>query len=77
MIGSEVLNAVAWSYPDPTPGFADLRDAVAFYPAPLDHCSVDGEVVQAQEGDFYGGWVTSWIHGGRKGFKGGPGTWGW
>jgi hypothetical protein len=30
--------------------------------------------VEAQEGDFYGGWITSHIVGP---FKGGPGTWGW
>jgi uncharacterized protein (DUF427 family) len=28
----------------------------------------------AQEGDFYGGWITSRVVGP---FKGGPGTWGW
>ena len=38
---------------------------------------VDGEAVLRQEGDFYGGWITSWISGGDRGFKGGPGTWGW
>jgi hypothetical protein len=30
--------------------------------------------VEAQEGDFYGGWITSDIVGP---FKGAPGTWGW
>ena len=38
---------------------------------------MDGEVAVAQEGDFYGGWINSWISGGERGFKGGPGTWGW
>jgi hypothetical protein len=28
----------------------------------------------AQEGDFYGGWITAEIVGP---LKGGPGTWGW
>jgi len=27
-----------------------------------------------QQGDFYGGWITSWVKGP---FKGGPGTRGW
>jgi hypothetical protein len=31
-------------------------------------------VVRAQEGDFYGGWITDDITGP---FKGGPGTLGW
>jgi len=35
---------------------------------------VDGEQVQAQAGDFYGGWITSRVVGP---FKGGPGTLGW
>jgi hypothetical protein len=40
----------------------------------MGECSVDGEPVQAQEGDFYGGWITSDVTGP---FKGGPGTQGW
>jgi uncharacterized protein (DUF427 family) len=64
----------AWFYPDPTPSFADLRDYVAFYPSKMDACWVGGEKVEAQEGDFYGGWITPDIVGP---FKGAPGTWGW
>jgi uncharacterized protein (DUF427 family) len=64
----------AWFYPDPTPPFAGLKDYVAFYPSKMDGCWVGGEKVEAQEGDFYGGWITSDIEGP---FKGGPGTWGW
>jgi uncharacterized protein (DUF427 family) len=66
--------AAAWSYPDPTPGFAAIRGAVSLYPGRMDRVTVDGEVVQAQEGGFYGGWVTSRVVGP---FKGGPGSWGW
>lgn len=32
---------------------------------------VDDDEVQAQEGDFYGGWITPEITGGDRGFKGG------
>ena len=64
----------AWFYPDPVLVYADLKDYVAFYPSLMDACWVDGEKVEAQEGDFYGGWVTSEIVGP---FKGGPGTRGW
>ena len=49
-------------------------DYVAFYPGRVDACYVDGERVQPQKGDFYGGWITSDIEGP---FKGGPGTAGW
>lgn len=64
----------AWSYPDPTPAFESIRDHLAFYPTRVEACFVDGERVAAQEGDFYGGWVTHEIVGP---FKGGAGTWGW
>ncbi|RYG16670.1 MAG: DUF427 domain-containing protein, partial [Caulobacteraceae bacterium] len=73
-IGDVVLPRVGWSYPNPTPTFALLRDHIAFYAAPFDHCSVDGEVVTPQAGGFYGGWITSKLAGP---FKGGPGTQGW
>lgn len=65
---------VAWFYANPSPRFADLKDYIAFYPSRMDACTIDGEVVQAQAGDFYGGWITSDIVGP---FKGGAGTWGW
>src|SRR5829696_8023361 len=64
----------AWFYPSPTPSFRDLEDYVAFYPSRMDACWVGGEKVEAQEGDFYGGWITRNIVGP---FKGSPGTWGW
>ena len=75
--GEEPLRAVGWTYPQPRAAFSALRDHVALYASLLDLCEVDGEAVQHQEGDFYGGWINSWITGGERGFKGGPGTWGW
>lgn len=68
------LQPVAWSYPQPTPAFAAVQNHLAFYPSRVDQCLVDGETVTAQQGDFYGGWITSEIVGP---FKGPPGTWGW
>ncbi len=64
----------AWSYPDPTPAFAAIRDYFAFYPSRVDECTVGGEVVRSQPGDFYGGWITNELVGP---FKGDPGTMGW
>lgn len=64
----------AWSYPTPSKAFECIRDHFAFYPSRVDACYIDGERVQAQAGDFYGGWITSNIVGP---FKGGPGTRGW
>ncbi len=71
--GATVMD-VAWSYAQPTASFGALRDHLAFYASRVDECTVDGERVQAQEGDFYGGWITSRVVGP---FKGPPGTRGW
>ncbi len=71
--GKTTQNAV-WHYPNPTPSFTALKDHIALYPGKMDACYVDDEQVQAQEGDFYGGWITSDIVGP---FKGAPGTLFW
>ncbi len=71
--GRHAVN-VAWSYPEPVRGFETIRGHLAFYPSRVDACYVDDEPVQTQEGDFYGGWITSEIVGP---FKGPAGTWGW
>ncbi len=72
--GGETAHRAAWSYADPTPSFAALRDHLAFYAARVDRCTVDGDRVQPQAGGFYGGWVTPEISGP---IKGAPGTEGW
>jgi uncharacterized protein (DUF427 family) len=64
----------AWTYHEPARGFEQIRDAVAFYPGRMDACFVDEERVDAQPGDFYGGWITSDVVGP---FKGALGTRGW
>jgi uncharacterized protein (DUF427 family) len=74
VVGDVVLHKVAWSYPEPTRAFVMLRDHVAFYAAPFDCCSVDGETVRPQPGGFYGGWITADLAGP---FKGVPGSTGW
>lgn len=72
--GGRTSRAAAWSYPAPSARFAALRDHYAFYPGRVDACWVGDEQVRAQEGDFYGGWITSRVVGP---FKGAPGTRGW
>jgi uncharacterized protein (DUF427 family) len=74
VVGDRVVAEAAWTYRHPTPAFAALADHIAIYPGKMDECSVDGESVRAQPGDFYGGWITGDIVGP---FKGDPGTWGW
>ncbi|GLV57500.1 hypothetical protein KDH_43360 [Dictyobacter sp. S3.2.2.5] len=64
----------AWYYPQPTAGYEGITGYIAIYPSRMDACYVEGEQVQAQEGDFYGGWITHDIVGP---FKGGRGSAGW
>lgn len=73
-VGGRLVRDAAWYYPSPAPGYEAIRDHIAFYPGRVDAAFVDDEEVRAQEGDFYGGWITSEVQGP---FKGGPGTRGW
>jgi len=73
-VGDRVSEDCAWSYSHPAHPYEALRDHFAFYASRVDACFVDDEQVQAQPGDFYGGWITSDVVGP---FKGGPGTRGW
>ena len=72
--GGARFREAAWSYPEPSPAYAALRDHVAFYPGRVDGAWLDDERVAAQEGDFYGGWITADLVGP---FKGPPGTLRW
>ena len=72
--GSTRAARAAWTYPDPVPGYGLLASRAAVYPGKMDRCTVNGEEVQPQEGDFYGGWITGRVTGP---FKGAPGTGGW
>jgi uncharacterized protein (DUF427 family) len=72
--GGQRVPKAAWTYPEPADGYGGLAGRVAVYPGAMDLCTVDGERVTAQAGDFYGGWVTQRITGP---FKGAPGTRGW
>jgi uncharacterized protein (DUF427 family) len=73
-VNGRILRDVGWSYANPTGTYAAIKDHIAFYPDPMDECSVNGERVVPQPGGFYGGWITSAIVGP---FKGSPGTMGW
>jgi uncharacterized protein (DUF427 family) len=73
-IGDARVRAVGWTYPEPSPGYAELRDHIAFYPGRVDGAWLGDEQVAAQESDFYGGWITADLIGP---FKGPAGTLGW
>jgi uncharacterized protein (DUF427 family) len=66
--------AVGWTYENPSPNYQQLRDHIAFYPGRVDGAWLDEERIEAQESDFYGGWITADLIGP---FKGPPGTLGW
>jgi len=72
--GTALAPRAAWTYLDPTGGFAPIAGAIALMAAAMDRCLVDGEVVVPQPGGFYGGWITSSVVGP---FKGIPGSTGW
>jgi len=73
-IAGQRINRAAWTYENPASGFGTLAGKVALYASRVDLCQVGDETVIPQEGDFYGGWITSNVEGP---FKGAPGTLGW
>jgi uncharacterized protein (DUF427 family) len=73
-MGDREIANVAWSYPEPLPGFEAIRDHLAFYVSRVDEAWVGDERATPQPGGFYGGWITSRVVGP---FKGEPGTFGW
>ena len=74
VVGDRRSTAAAWSYPRPTTPFLPIAGHLAFYASRVDRCEVDGVAVTANDGDFYGGWITPDVVGP---FKGAPGTRGW
>jgi uncharacterized protein (DUF427 family) len=73
-VNGSISEDAAWSYAKPSAKYVALKDYLAFYASRVDECSVDGEIVVPQPGDFYGGWITSHVAGP---FKGLPGTLDW
>ena len=74
VLRNKTAEKAAWGYPNPVDRYSALRNTVSVYAHLVDACYINDEKVQAQDGDFYGGWITSNIVGP---FKGGAGTWGW
>lgn len=72
-VGGRRVERAAYYYPSPTRRYTELEGYISFYPA-LTECRLDGERVEPQPGEFYGGWVTAEITGP---IKGEPGSEGW
>ncbi len=73
-LDGRTVEAIAWSYPDPFPEYAVLRNWFSFFPARADGCWLGDERVRPQPGEYYGGWVTKGVVGP---FKGAPGSESW
>ncbi len=73
-LGEHRAEEAAWGYVTPAPGYEALVGYVGFRPALMDECRVDGEVVRAQPGTHYGGWITNDVVGP---FRGEPGSGDW
>ncbi|NJK82012.1 MAG: DUF427 domain-containing protein [Chloroflexaceae bacterium] len=73
-VGDREEPDAAWYYPEPVQAYVALRNYVTFYPGRMDACYVNDELVTAQPGGFYGGWITSDVVGPFKGIEG---SWGW
>lgn len=69
-LGDRRVEDAAWGYVTPTAGYESLVGYVAFAPALMDECRVDGEVVKPQPGTYYGGWITKDVIGPFKGERG-------
>src|ERR687885_2291134 len=74
VVGDKQATNAAWSYPSPTSAFATIKDYLAFYAHLMDACYVNGEQVQPQPGNFYGGGgILKNLRGFIKGRGGGGG----
>ncbi|HUP19524.1 MAG TPA: DUF427 domain-containing protein [Gemmatimonadota bacterium] len=73
-VEDRLAEEAAWFYPEPKPGYEPLAGYFAFFARKMDACRVGSERALPQEGEYYGGWITSDLAGP---FKGGPGTEGW
>ena len=74
IVDGRTVEAIGWTFPDPTVGYEALRDYISFAPGRVDAAWMGDERVHAQEGGFYGGWITKDLVGP---FKGAPGTLAW
>lgn len=73
-VRDRVSRKAAWCYDDPTRTFMQIRHHLAFYADKMDSCHIGDLTVDAQAGNFYGGWITANLRGVPKGA---PGTEHW
>ena len=64
------IKNIGWVYKNPTTSFYQIKNYISFYASTAYECFVNGQKVKAQEGGFYGGWITDNLKGPFKGKKG-------
>ena len=64
-----ILN-IGWFYASPKIEFQSIKSFISFYASKADQCIVNRELVQKQDGEFYGGWITDNLTGPFKGAHG-------
>lgn len=67
-VGKYTAEFGAWSYLQTEPAYSEITDWVAFHAHLMDGCYIDGERVQAEPGNVFGGWITDEIQGEFKRF---------
>ncbi|MFP8488546.1 DUF427 domain-containing protein [Gracilimonas sp. Q87] len=66
VVDDKIAEQAAWCYPQPNKEYNNIKSYFSFYPSKL-FCYLNGEHVEPQPGNFYGGWVTKEIVGPVKG----------
>jgi uncharacterized protein (DUF427 family) len=59
-VGTKRVTDAAWSFPDPPPAYAAIRDCIAFNPRAMEACFVDDDKVSAS---CRYGWITRGVVG--------------
>lgn len=67
--GDKLIKNAGWDYVEFIDQFDAIKDHITFYAHTVDACYIGEEKVQAYEGDYYGGWITSKIAGPFKGIS--------
>jgi uncharacterized protein (DUF427 family) len=55
-VDGRTAELAAWCYADPKPDMSAIKHYIAFYPAKVDSCTVDGRAAKPEAEPYYGGW---------------------
>lgn len=57
----DTLKDIAWSYETPLADFESLKGFLSFYPAKVDQCKLDNQLIKSHIMPLHGGWVSDSI----------------